>query len=166
MAIVFAVSGSRAPTGATVDSAEKPASATRAGSASTATACVACGKRHRTLTSEQCADRRMSEKVLQARVVYRARKHGWTVAHAGRGQVGAEGHFVTPMSKGWPDLTCAKAGHEIVFMECKRQLGAIEPEQWDWLLLLNNCGAKAVIVRPSDLREGKIETMFREGSPL
>ena len=41
----------------------------------------------------------MSEKTLQARVIYRAKKLGWKVAHAGKGWVGdqetGEGQFVT-----------------------------------------------------------------------
>ena len=112
----------------------------------------------------------MSEAKLQSRVLYRARKHGWRVAHAGRGWVGGDedspGVVVTPMAKGWPDLTCAKEGHKLVFIELKREQGEVEPEQWQWLWLLNACGARAVVVRPSDLRTGIVERIFREGSPL
>lgn len=112
----------------------------------------------------------MSEKTLQARVLYRAKKHGWKVAHAGRAFVGdvesGEGQFVTPMSPGWPDLTCAKAGNRLIFMELKREQGEVEPEQWAWLALLNTCGARAIVVRPSDLREGRVEAIFKHGDPL
>lgn len=112
----------------------------------------------------------MSEARLQQRVLYRARKHGWRVAHAGRGWVGGDedspGVVVTPMAKGWPDLTCAKSGHRLIFIELKREQGEVEPEQWEWLQLLNETGARAVIVRPSDLREGRVEAIFRGGSPL
>lgn len=132
--------------------------------------CPHCGKRHRTLTPDQCVDRSMSEAKLQQRVLYRARKHGWKVAHAGRGQVGetADGGpmFITPMSKGWPDLACFKPGHKPVFLELKRELGEVEPEQWEWLELLGAAGCMVGILRPSDLREGRVETIFRRGAPL
>lgn len=132
--------------------------------------CAHCGKRHRTLTPDQCADRSMSERKLQDRVLYRARKHGWKVAHAGRGWVGGDddsrGVVVTPMAKGWPDLTCAKAGHRLVFIELKREQGEVEPEQVEWLQLLNRAGCRAVVVRPSDLREGRVEAIFKFGSPI
>ena len=106
----------------------------------------------------------MTEKTLQARVVYRAKKYGWKVAHAGKGVT--EGGWVTQMSPGWPDLTCAKAGHKLIFLELKRELGEVSEEQWFWLDLLNLCGARAIIVRPSDLREGRVNTIFAEGSPI
>lgn len=112
----------------------------------------------------------MSEKTLQARVIYRAKKLGWKVAHAGKGWVGdretGKGQFVTPMSPGWPDLTLAKAGHRLLFIENKREEGVVEPEQWEWLVLLNSCGARAIVVRPSDLREKRVDTVLRVGSPL
>ena len=112
----------------------------------------------------------MSEAALQSRVIYRAHKHHWKVAHAGKGFVGnvetGDGQFITPMSPGWPDLTCAKPGHRLVFMELKREDGVVDDEQWAWLELLNQCGARAIIVRPSDLREGRVEAIFRAGSPL
>ena len=108
----------------------------------------------------------MSESKLQSRVVYRAKKYGWTAIHAGKGQVGASGFFVTPMAKGWPDLTCLKAGNRALFMELKRELGTLEPEQVEMLQLLNRCGVRAIVVRPSDLREGRVEAIFRDGDPL
>ena len=82
--------------------------------------CPHCGVKHRTLTPDQCVDRSMSERKLQDRVMYRAKKYGYKVAHAGRGFVGDDeeggGQFITPMSPGWPDLTCAKAGHKLIFL--------------------------------------------------
>jgi len=112
----------------------------------------------------------MSEKTLQDRVVGRAKRRGWTVAHAGKGLVGdisaGEGRFVTQMSPGWPDLTLAKAGHRLLFIELKRQQGETSEEQWFWLRLLNNCGARAIIVTPADLREGRVNAILNGGSPL
>jgi hypothetical protein len=127
--------------------------------------CPNCGVKHRTITVDQCKDRKMSESKLRERVIYRAQKYGWKDAHAGRLQL-ADGRWITPMSKGWPDDTFAKPGHRIIFMELKKELGEVEPEQVDWLQLLNQTGNYAIVVRPSDLREGRVEQIFRNGSPL
>jgi hypothetical protein len=112
----------------------------------------------------------MSEKTLQDRVVGRAKRRGWKVAHAGKGWVGdqatGKGQFVTPMSPGWPDLTLAKEGHRLVFIELKREQGEVDEDQWLWLRLLNSTGNYAVIVRPSDLREGRVTAILNEGAPL
>lgn len=110
----------------------------------------------------------MSEKTLQERVVGRAKRRNWRVAHAGRAWVGGkeDGQFITPMAKGWPDLTLAKEGHRLVFIELKTEEGRVDDEQWMWLRLLNKCGARAIIIRPSDLREGRVTAILNEGSPL
>lgn len=133
--------------------------------------CPSCGKRivHRKGVS-WCYDHEMSEKTLQDRVVDRAKRRGWRVAHAGRGWIGGSeaegGQWVTPMAPGWPDLTLAKAGHRLIFMELKRETGELSPEQVDWLALLNRCGTAAIIVRPSDLREGRVNAILDYGDPL
>lgn len=109
----------------------------------------------------------MTEASLQAKVVGRAKRRGWAVAHAGKGWVGGEeGQFVTPMAPGWPDLTLAKAGSRLIFMELKREQGEVSEEQLFWLRLLNECGARAIIVRPSDLREGRVRAILDHGDPL
>ena len=74
--------------------------------------------------------------------------------------------MVTAMAKGWPDLACVKAGHRIIFMELKKEQGVLEPEQVEWLQLLNTADARAIVVRPSDLRLGRVDEVFRLGSPL
>jgi hypothetical protein len=110
----------------------------------------------------------MSEKTLQDRVIGRAKRRGYTVAHAGRGWVGdAEtGQWITPMAKGWPDLTLAKEGHSLIFIEFKREEGVVEDDQWRWLRLLNQTGNYAIVVRPSDLRSGKVTAVLNQGAPL
>lgn len=112
----------------------------------------------------------MSEKTLQDRVVGRAKRRNWRVAHAGRAWVGGKGgengQFITPMSPGWPDLTLAKEGHRLIFIELKREEGTVEDEQWAWLRLLNSTGNHAVIIKPSDLREGRVTAILNEGAPL
>lgn len=133
-------------------------------------ACPNCGVKHRSLTSDQCKDRKMTERALQTSVVGRAKRRKWTVAHAGKGFVGGSeeqgGQFVTPMAKGWPDLTLAKEGHRLIFIELKRELGEVDEAQWFWLRLLNLTGNHAIIIRPSDLREGRVTRILDEGSPL
>lgn len=132
--------------------------------------CKHCGTRHRTLSEDDCLDRSMAEKVLQDRVVGRAKRRGWKVAHAGKGWVGdqetGKGQFITPMAPGWPDLTLAKEGHALIFLELKRQLGEVDDDQWFWLRLLARTGNMVAIIRPSDLRTGIVTAILNEGSPL
>jgi len=133
--------------------------------ASAALHCPNCGVKHRTITPDQCRDRKMSERVLQDRIVDRAKRRGWKVAHDGRGIAAfdASGNpvFVTPMAKGWPDLFLLheRRGESLV-IECKREEGEVEPEQWVWLVLFNRCGIPAVVCRPSDLREGRVNAIL------
>jgi len=128
-------------------------------------ACPHCGKRHRTVTEDMCADRAMSEAKLTERVRYRAKKHGWKGAHCAKAYL-PDGRVITPMSPGWPDWTFVKAGHRPVFLELKKEQGVVEPEQLEWLQLLAAAGCAVGIVRPSDLREGRVDAIFRQGSPL
>lgn len=132
--------------------------------------CPHCGVRHRTITPDQCVDRKMAERTLQDRVVGRAKRRDFKVAHAGKGWVGGDeeggGQWVTPMSPGWPDLTLAKEGHRLIFMELKTEEGEVSEEQWFWLRLLNLCGCRAIVIRPSDLREGRVNAILKAGSPL
>ena len=129
--------------------------------------CPHCGKRHRTLTPDECADRSMSEDKLTERVLYRAKKYGWRGAHAGRAWIpGDPPTVITPMAPGWPDWTFAKAGHRLIFCELKREKGEVSDEQWEWLVLLNETGNRAVVIRPSDLRMGRVEAIFKFGAPI
>lgn len=132
--------------------------------------CTNCGVRHRDRTAEQCIDREMSEQTLQDRIRDRAKRRGYTVAHVGKGIAAftADGTpiFVTAMAKGWPDLTLAKTGHRLIFMELKKEEGEVSEEQWFWLDLLNRSGNRAVVIRPSDLREGRVNAILKGGSPL
>lgn len=132
--------------------------------------CGNCGVKHRTITLDECVDRSMSERTLQERFVGRARRRGWKVAHAGKlwlpGKAGSEGMWLTPMSPGWPDLTLAKEGHALVFIELKTEEGKVDDAQWEWLRLLGSTGAKVGIIRPSDLRKGVVTRLLNEGAPL
>jgi VRR-NUC domain len=112
------------------------------------------------LTPDQRADRAMLEKNLQARVLYRCRKYGWKSAHAGRATIGTHAQILTPMSAGWPDLMLFRAPR-VMAVELKRELGKASPEQLEWLSLMNECGVPAMIWRPSDLREGRVDKLLR-----
>lgn len=128
--------------------------------------CPHCGVRHRTLTPDQCLDRSMSEKTLQDRIVDRAKRRGWKVAHAGRGWVGGSeeegGQWVTPMAKGWPDLFFLKEGmpHPAMCWELKRETESPDEDQMFWITLLNRCGIPTIVIRPSDLREGRVNAIL------
>ena len=127
--------------------------------------CPHCGVKHRTLTPEQCVDRRMSERTLQDRIVDRAKRRGWKIAHAGRGIAAFDKEgapvFVTPMSKGWPDLFMVnERQRRAMAIELKREEGVVEPDQWEWIRLLNLAGIPAVTIRPSQLRDGTVNAIL------
>jgi hypothetical protein len=119
------------------------------------------------LTPEQKADREMTEAALQRRVIYRARKHGWSVVHFHASVVAdADGErvYATAISgdaKGFPDLSLYREGRRPLYVELKRELTQPTPEQWAWLDRLIACGQLAMVWRPSDLREKRIEAILR-----
>lgn len=106
----------------------------------------------------------MSERTLQDRIRDRAKRRGWTVAHAGKGWVGNQetgvGQFITPMMPGWPDLFLMNPkqapGRQAIAMELKREDGEVSEEQWEVIRLLNACGIPTVVIRPSNLRLGVV----------
>lgn len=127
--------------------------------------CPHCGVKHRTLTPDQCADRRMSEKTLQSRVVGRAKRKGWDVKHVGKGIAAFDKQgnpiFVST-AKGFPDLFMLHEGQRrVLAIELKKELADYEPGQLEYLQLLNLCGIPAVTVRPSDLREGRVDAILK-----
>ena len=126
--------------------------------------CAFHGVTHRTVTPEQCADRRMSERSLQDKVVERAKRRGWKVAHAGRGIAAfdKEGKpiFITPMAKGWPDLFMLHPRHGAMVVELKREEGELEPEQIEWINAFNAAGIPAIVIRPSQLRDGTVNVIL------
>lgn len=127
--------------------------------------CPHCGVKHRTITPDQCSDRRMSESTLQSRIVERAKRRGWRVAHAGKGMAAYDkaGNpiWVTQMAKGWPDLFMLnESQRRSLAIECKREEGVFEDGQIEWLQALNACGIDAVVIRPSDLRTGKVNAIL------
>lgn len=129
--------------------------------------CPSCKKpvKHRAGVN-WCIDHRMSEATLQKRVMYRAKKRQFTVAHAGRGWVGDHetgvGQFITPMLKGWPDLFFLKEGFTTpaFWMELKKEDEQPDEDQWRIMKLLIACGIPGAVIRPSDLREGRVDAIL------
>lgn len=137
-----------------------PKAAKAAFKAQAAAFCPHCGIKHRTLTPDECFDRRMSEKTLQARVRARAKSRGWVVKHVGKGMTGADGIWVST-AENFPDLFLLHAGMQrALAIELKREQGEFEPGQREYLQLLNLCGIPAVVIRPSDLREGRVNAIL------
>lgn len=104
------------------------------------------------LTDEQRADRKMTEKQLNSRVMYRAKKHGWRVLRMQRATIA--GAWRTPASRGFPDLLLVGPG--LMFRELKKELGKLDPDQEVWRDALIDAGADWAVWRPSDLRSGRI----------
>ena len=88
--------------------------------------------------------RRLSEKQFMMLVTKLARMLGWSVYHTFNSRRSASGY---------PDLTMAKPGHEVVFVELKSDVGQTTPEQDRWLKLLREAGAKVYLWRPEDLEK-------------
>jgi hypothetical protein len=137
-----------------------PNGAREAFHAEAAAFCPHCGVKHRTITPDECSDRRMSEKVLQARVVARAKKRGWVVKHVGKGMTGVDGVWVST-AKNFPDLFMLHEGQRrVLAIELKREQGDFEEGQLEYLQLLNICGIDAVVIRPSHLRDGTVNAIL------
>lgn len=128
--------------------------------------CPHCGKRHRTMTSDDCLDRSMSEKTLQDRIRDRAKRRGWEVVHIGKAvpayDEAGNPVWITSAPEGWPDLVLfkAKSARPVIAMELKRQKGDVTEAQLRWLALMNACGIPAMVIRPADLREGRVSAIL------
>lgn len=123
-------------------------------------ACGTCGVRHRTRTTEQCADLKMSEAKLNERFLYRVRKYKWDHAHAAK--VETPQGWRTAMAEGWPDhFLMRERDARVLVVELKREDEEPDEAQLRWLRLFNLCGIPAVVVRPSDLREGRVDAILR-----
>lgn len=139
----------------------------RAAARASAPTCPSCHKpvKHRQGT-EWCEDRQMSEKVLQDRVRDRAKRRGWRVMHVGKAipafDEAGQPVWITPAEPGWPDLFLlnAKRYPHRLAIELKREEGVVSDEQLAFLTLMNECGIPAVVVRPSDLRLGRVNAIL------
>lgn len=144
---------------------EEAKEAFHAASERSAPKCPSCRKavKHRA-GLEWCQDRQMSEKTLQARIVARAKTRGWVVKHVGKGIAAFDATgapiFVST-AKNFPDLFMLhEEWRRVMAIECKKEDADFEPGQLEYLQLLNTCGIPAVVVRPSDLRLGRVNAIL------
>lgn len=137
-----------------------PKAAREAFSAAAKAHCPHCGVKHRTKTPDECYDERMTESVLQRRVVARAKSRGWVVKHVGKGMTGADGVWVSTAAN-FPDLFMLhEKQRRSLAIELKRMKGEFEPGQLEYLQLLNVCGIDAVVIRPDALRDGTLNAIL------
>jgi hypothetical protein len=108
----------------------------------------------------------MSEKTLQDRVRQRARARGWRVMHVGKAVPAYDAAgapvWITSADPGWPDLFLLNANrppHRLA-IELKREDGEVSEVQMEYLEMMNLCGIPAVVVRPSDLRLGRVNAIL------
>ena len=106
----------------------------------------------------------MPEKTLQSRIVGRAKRRGWDVKHVGKGIAAFDGEgapiFVST-AKSFPDLFLLHPlWRRVLTIECKTEDGEYEPGQLEYLQLLNLCGIPAVVIRPSQLRDGTVDAIL------
>lgn len=109
------------------------------------------------LTDEERLDRKMSEKALQGRVMYRAKRDGWLIMHIPRGQAGGSGQWRSTGGggKGFPDLVLVR--ERLMMVELKRELNRPDEDQEAWLGALKAAGVETYVWRPSDLRLGIVD---------
>jgi hypothetical protein len=108
------------------------------------------------LSDEERADRKMSEKTLQGRVMYRAKRDGWKIMHIPRGQAGGgQWRSTTGGGKGFPDLVLVR--DRVLFVELKKELNHPDEDQVAWLEALNAARVETYVWRPSDLRLGIVD---------
>lgn len=72
-----------------------------------------------------------------------ARMYGWTMQYHTHNSKFSDG--------GFPDeVYVHPLYNRVLFVEFKRQKGAIKPKQVEWLVALGNCGLETALWRPSD----------------
>lgn len=127
--------------------------------------CPSCKKpiRHRGGV-DWCIDHRMSEKTLQSRIVDRGKRRGWDFKHVGKGIAAfdaAGNPIFVSTAKSFPDLFgLNRAQRRVLAIECKKEDGEYEEGQLEYLQLLNWCGVPAVVIRPSQLRDGTLNAIL------
>jgi len=122
--------------------------------------CPNCGVKHRTRTPNECADYGMSEATLNDRALYRFNKYHWKHAHSAK--VETPQGWRTAMSEGWPDhFLMRERDQRVLVIELKREGEEPDPKQLEWLVLFNLVGIPAVVIKPSDLRTGKLDAILR-----
>jgi hypothetical protein len=106
------------------------------------------------LTDKEKFWREISEKGLQSAFMQEARGLGWMVFHFSdsRKMVRRGSRYIPvgdPDAKGLPDLIMCHPRWGVVFIEVKKELGKLEPEQEEARNALLAAGAKWYLLRPS-----------------
>ena len=83
----------------------------------------------------------ISEAAWQKTVVQALAQCGWEYYHP---------RLSIYSKRGFPDLTCWRAGDRLLFIELKKQSGILRPEQQAIHDSLRAAGQEVYVVRPSD----------------
>ncbi len=94
-------------------------------------------------TARQIIDESMSEQDdFMPQVIELAELLGWKYYHT---------HDSRRSPEGFPDLVLAR--DRVIYAELKSEKSQPSFEQWEWLLLLQECGEETYLWRPSDWDE-------------
>lgn len=97
----------------------------------------------------------MAELNLQKHVQAIAKANGWKYHHE---------CYSLGSDKGWPDLVLVR--ERVVYVELKKEMGIIAPEQTAWLDLLKSAGQEVYVWRPMQLINGTVERVLRNDKIL
>lgn len=106
------------------------------------------------LTEKEKLLRKISERDWQSHVCKIAEVKGWRYYHPPDNRP-VNGRIQKVVS-GFPDL-CLIKGTRMIFVELKRELGIVSPEQQVWIDAIRGCGLEVFVWRPSD-----IDALFTE----
>lgn len=97
----------------------------------------------------------MTESELAGHLKKIAKRNGWLQHNDGIRKNGNAGDH------GFPDFVLARDG-EVLFLELKRQDGALTSEQILWSLALpsNSGPIRYEVIRPSDLARGRVDELL------
>tara|TARA_R110002110_G_scaffold148645_2_gene339757 strand:+ start:939 stop:1304 length:366 start_codon:yes stop_codon:yes gene_type:complete len=105
----------------------------------------------------------ITEAELQATILDMAQTFGWRCHHEYDSRIAPRGRGSRTMTdKGYPDLTLVR-GDKLLYVEVKKESGKVSRDQELWLAALRACGVRAEVWRPSDLDNGTIEVILKEG---
>jgi hypothetical protein len=87
--------------------------------------------------------KRGKEAIWQRRIIDMAKLYGWRCYHT---------TYSIGSDKGYPDLTCAHAQYDKLWIEVKGPNGKVAQEQIEWLAALNEGpNGLAIVAYPEDL---------------
>jgi VRR-NUC domain len=116
------------------------------------------------LTSQERADRALTESEFQRAVTDLAAMLGWSYVHFRPAQTarGWRTPVEGPLGQGWPDLVLVSPQrHRVLAVELKRELGSVSADQAYVHAVLEAGGLAVRVWRPSDLTNGTVEAELR-----